>query len=266
MSTAYIIIVGNEKGGSGKTTTAMHIVTALLRMGFRVGTLDLDVRQRSFTRYIRNRMQMAQETQVALRVPEHYPFRVSGSDGYPLLAAIGELSTRNDFIVIDCPGSENPLVRMAHTQADTLVTPINDSFVDLGLIADLDTKTSTDAPGVYSEMVLEQRQRRMDSRRLGQDWVVVRNRLSHIGDANKRSLAEKLVQISGALGFRVVAGLSERVIYRQLFLAGLSVLDLREPIFGIMETKSHVAAREEVRDLIRAIRLPGIDAQLLERA
>ena len=260
-SSSYVVVLGNEKGGAGKTTTAMHIATALLRFGFTVGTLDLDVRQRSFSHYVRNRARMAQETGVPLPMPEHFPFRPQGADPYPLVSAIEALSSRNDYIVIDCPGSETPLVRMAHTQANVVVTPINDSFIDLDLIANLDDKGNIEAPGVYAEMVAEQRRKRMESLHREQEWVVVRNRLSHIGDGNKRSLANRLEHLSKLLDFRVADGLSERVVYRQLFLAGLTVLDLHEPAFAIAETQSHVTAREEVRALLLAIG-PRVPADL----
>lgn len=52
---AHIIVVGNEKGGAGKSTVSMHVATALSRMGHKVGTLDLDLRQKTLGRYIENR-------------------------------------------------------------------------------------------------------------------------------------------------------------------------------------------------------------------
>src|SRR5258708_15243031 len=39
-----------------------------------------------------------------------------------------------DVIVIDTPGRDDPVARAAILRADTLVTPMNDSFVDLDLI------------------------------------------------------------------------------------------------------------------------------------
>ncbi len=257
-----VIVIGNEKGGSGKTTTAMHLVTALLRMGFRVGTLDLDVRQQSFSRYLRNRRRMCQEMDIALPMPKHPQFRPFGNDPFPLVNAIGALSAATDFVVIDCPGSENILVRTAHAHADVVITPINDSFLDLDVIADLNGKGRCDGPGVYAEMVKGQRRKRLESRRLGQDWVIVRNRLSHIGDKNKQNLADKLDQLCGVLEFRVTPGLSERVVFRQMFLAGVTVLDLDEPCFGVADSKSHRAATAEVCHLVRAIHLPEVDQRL----
>ena len=51
---AHVIVLGNEKGGSGKSTTAMQLFVALARAGHRVGALDLDFRQQSFFRYLDN--------------------------------------------------------------------------------------------------------------------------------------------------------------------------------------------------------------------
>ena len=59
---AHVIVLGNEKGGSGKSTTALHIAVALLKAGQRVATIDLDSRQQSFTRYIANRQAWARRT------------------------------------------------------------------------------------------------------------------------------------------------------------------------------------------------------------
>ncbi|MBF0095416.1 MAG: AAA family ATPase [Alphaproteobacteria bacterium] len=268
---AYLIVVGNEKGGSGKTTTTMHVVIALLRMGFRVGTIDIDGRQKSLSRYMENRWRMIAETKRKLGVSEHRvivrskladPAAAAADEQQRLTAALEEFSARQDFIVVDCPGSENPLVRLAHTFADTVITPINDSMMDIDLIVELDSRGEVRAPGIYAEMVWEQRQERLKTHGSGLDWVVMRNRLTQIGDSNKRMIADRLDGVSKLLGFRLAVGLSERVIYRQLFLAGLTILDLQDPDLAVKETPSHLAARQEVKDLIRALRLPKLDSRL----
>src|SRR3974390_2950093 len=69
---AHVIVLGNEKGGSGKSTTAMHVAVALLQAGQRVATIDLDSRQKSFTHYIDNRREWAMRTGIKLEVPVHY--------------------------------------------------------------------------------------------------------------------------------------------------------------------------------------------------
>ena len=147
-------------------------------------------------------------------------------------------------------------MRTAHTYADLVVTPINDSFVDLDVIADLDGKSGYNGPGVYAEMLLSQRRKRLESWHLGQEWVVVRNRLGQIRDHNKQNLADTLDTLSERMSFRVAVGLSERVIFRQLFLAGLTVLDLTDPRFGVANSPSHRAAVAEVCSLLRVLGLP----------
>ena len=134
----HIIVVGNEKGGSGKTTTAMHVTAALLNEGFRVGTLDLDVRQRSLSRYIENRKIWVSRRAVAM--PEHYPLEEFNYNDLSLrqraeqeqfVNAMTHLRNGNDFIVVDSPGADSYLSRLGHAAADTLITPINESFIFL---------------------------------------------------------------------------------------------------------------------------------------
>lgn len=268
---AYLVVVGNEKGGSGKTTTTMHVAVALLRMGFGVGTIDLDGRQKSLSRYMDNRQRMIAEAGRPLAVSEHCaivrstlpdPVAAAADEKQRLLAALEDFSARHDFVVVDCPGSENALVRIAHTYADTLITPINDSMMDIDLIVELDNRGEIRSPGIYAEMVWEQRRERLETHNSGLDWVVMRNRLTQIGDSNKRMIADRLETVSKLLGFRLSVGLSERVIYRQLFLAGLTILDLQDPALAVKETPSHMAARTEVKNLIRALRLPRLDNYL----
>src|SRR5579862_6044318 len=69
---AHVVVLGNEKGGSGKSTTALHIAVALLKAGQRVATIDLDSRQKSFTHYVENRRAWAERARVQLELPTHY--------------------------------------------------------------------------------------------------------------------------------------------------------------------------------------------------
>ena len=160
---AHIIVVGNEKGGSGKSTTSMHVATALCRMGFRVGALDLDLRQKSFGRYIENRLAYLERTGLNLPSPDYRlmpeidaALLQPGENPFDrrLSEAVSALEPMADFIVIDCPGSHTRLSQIAHSLADTLITPMNDSFVDFDLLAHVDAETGkVKGPSIYSEMV-----------------------------------------------------------------------------------------------------------------
>jgi chromosome partitioning protein len=88
------------------------------------------------------------------------------------------------------------------------------------------------------------------------DWVVLRNRLQHIEARNMRRVGDALTELSRRVGFRVIPGLHERVIYRELFPKGLTLLDLNE-IGQIGQVGiAHVAARQELREMIAAFALP----------
>lgn len=257
-----IVALGNEKGGSGKSTTAMHLIVALLRQGHRVGVIDLDARQGTLSRYVENRTAFARGSGLPLPLPELC--RVARSDSPTrelaeaeerarLEGALAELAG-NDFVVIDTPGSDSHLSRLGHQQADVLITPLNDSFIDLDLLARIDPEGRRIlGPSVYSQMVWEQRQQRARAGGRPVDWIVMRNRLSHLDARNKQKVGGLLGQLSKRIGFRLAPGFGERVIFRELFPKGLTLLDLREA--GTDLTLSHLAARQEVFSLLAALGL-----------
>ena len=267
-SVAHIIVVGNEKGGAGKSTVSMHIATALVRLGHRVGAVDLDLRQKSFGRYLENRAKYLAKTEVSLPspnyidLPEVDPATLNpGENIYDrrLAMPVAALELDHDFILIDCPGSHTRLSQVAHSLADTLVTPLNDSFVDFDLLAHVDTDgRKIIGPSVYSEMVWSARQLRAQAGLKPIDWIVLRNRLGAQAMVNKQKMEGALANLAKRIGFRVAPGFSERVIFRELFPRGLTLLDLKD--VGVKQLNiSNVAARQELRDLLKSINLPGVD-------
>lgn len=261
-----VIVVGNEKGGSGKSTVAMHIAVALMKAGKRVATIDLDSRQRSFTAYIENRRAWAQHVGRALELPdhicfdetEHLPSTEERSAGSKALAdAVERLAADNDFIVIDTPGHDSHLTRLAHSMADTLLTPLNDSFVDFDVLATVDPATfGVTGTSHYAKMVEDARVQRQLLEQASLDWIVLRNRLSMLGSRNKRLVGEGLDELSRRLDFRCVDGLAERVIFREFFPRGLTAVDdLDEITLGARPTMSHITARLEIENLLGSIGL-----------
>ena len=263
----HVIVLGNEKGGSGKSTAAMHLVIALLKSGYRVGAIDLDLRQKSLTRYIENRRMFSEINGLSLDFPVSPSVEPSTMDSrevareqetQSLTGALQSL-TACQFVVIDCPGADTHLSRIAHLHADTIVTPLNDSFVDFDLLARLDPETGKVAgPSLYSEMVWDARKRRaLTGVPGGIDWVVMRNRVSATRARNKKRMGEKLEDLSGRIGFRLARGFGDRVIYRELFPAGLTLLDLGGKDAPVrLSTMSHVTARLEIRALVASLNLP----------
>ena len=265
--TAHVVVLGNEKGGSGKSTVAMHVAVALLKAGQRVATIDLDSRQQSLTHHIENRRSWAKRKRINLDIPTHHC--VARADGLSVEAneaaefndfaqAIIAVEKNHDFVVIDTPGTDSYLMRLGHSMADTLITPLNDSFVDFDVLAAVDPTTlAVTNASQYAAMVEEaRRQRRLVDGALS-DWVVVRNRLSMLGSRNKRLVGYGLIELARRLGFRLADGIGERVIYREFFPRGLTALDdFDEATLGTRPSMSHVSAREEVMQLLAVLRLP----------
>ncbi len=272
ISDAHIIVLGNEKGGSGKSTTAMHLAVGLMRAGYAVATIDVDGRQGTLSRYTANRELFNEKLGRSYPVAEHH--KVAGhaaagasdaefaAEAERLQLLIEGLTIAHDVLVIDTPGAANRLSALAHTYADTLITPMNDSFIDLDVLAHIDSHGLTvKGPSHYAEAIWDAKKDRADRDGGSIDWIVMRNRLTNLDAYNKREMEQALRELSRRMGFRIVPGFSERVIFRELFLVGLTIMDLKEAAGGGPLSRSHIAARDEVTSLIDGLKLPAPAAE-----
>jgi chromosome partitioning protein len=296
-SLPHVVVIGNQKGGSGKSTFAMHIIVALLKGGKRVASFDLDINQQTLTRYIGNRREWDREHERSLELPDHYPIseevvsngvRSHGLDLRRLISRfkktthahnddfnngssfsqstdLSQFVSRlkeigrahnHDFIIIDTPGGVQHISLIAHGMADTLITPINDSFFDLDVLVAMERSDLNPQPSGYAKMVW----RALDARRQisgrATDWIVVRNRLESFESNNQRQVTRVLDVIQKTLGFRIARGLLERPVYREYFTAGLTVFDGIEEFESAGEfNQANLLARLEIRNLMREIGL-----------
>ncbi|MFC5342504.1 division plane positioning ATPase MipZ [Brevundimonas staleyi] len=270
MTQPQVIVVGNEKGGAGKSTLAIHIVAGLLHAGRRVAILDLDLRQRSMSHFFAHRAAWTAANGVTLPMPSEPDL----GDGKALARAdeAEQIATFErafaeaqdaDVILIDTPGGDTPLARAAHAKADQIVTPMNDSFVDFDMLGAVDPVTlELLKPSTYSEAVWEARKVRAikEGRHAAIDWVVITNRLAVAEARNRKRLEERMLKLAKRVGFRVGPGLRDRVIYRELFPFGLTVADLSNEVRPVAVSLAHVAARQEMRNLMQSL---GLDAATL---
>lgn len=258
----YVIVLGNEKGGTGKSTVAMHVSVYLLNLDLKVGTIDVDARQGTFTQYFENRKRAANDQ---LKMPEHIPIFKSKSidaeqaraeEAQAFTEAMQKLSNC-DYIVIDTPGNDTYLSQIAHSYADTLITPLNDSFIDIDVLVKVpNNDVKAMRPSIYAEMVWNQRKERARRGAKPIDWIVIRNRLTTLYTKNRRDVNVVLEALSKRIGFRLGTGFCERVIFKELFGSGLTLLDLER--MGTHLSLSHVAARQELRELINFMKLPNL--------
>ena len=263
----HVIVVGNEKGGSGKSTTAFHLAIYLLHQGYRVASIDVDSRQQTLTHYVRNRLEWQRRRGSDILQPTHFHLPLMRSDSVKennrvefdlFRKAIGEVEGRADYVVIDTPGFDTNLTRLAHSLADTLITPVNDSLVDLNVMAQFDSITGEPREmSHYARLVHRARSERLAIDGKIIDWVLVRNRISMLSSRNMRQVQIMLQRIADRLGCRIADGIAERVIFRSLFPAGLTVFDaISEEMPGSVPSMSHMSARQEYRNLMSALQLP----------
>ncbi len=255
MAQPHFIVFAIEKGGTGKSTTAVHTAVALAASGHRVAALDLDSRQRTLARYLENRAATIRRLETDLPQPAFEVLEDHNDAG--LDAAISRLAADADVIVVDTPGRDDPVARSAILRADTLVTPMNDSFVDLDLIGQVHPENyKITKPSFYAELIWNSRTQRAKVTGKSVDWVVLRNRLQHIDSHNLRRVGAALDELARRVGFRVIPGLGERVIYRELFPKGLTMLDLSQ--LGEVGL-GHITARQELREMVAGLGIPGAE-------
>jgi chromosome partitioning protein len=259
MAKAHHIVFANEKGGTGKSTTAVHVAIALASRGARVSCLDLDSRQRTLYRYLENRRETMNRRGITLPMPDFDVFDQESQE--KLEAQIAEAEAESDFLIFDTPGRDDKYARFVATRANTLVTPINDSFVDFDLIGKVDAENfKVRKLSFYAELIWEARMARAKTDGVTIDWVVLRNRLHNMEARNQQRMTDAIAELSKRAGFRAIPGLNERVIYRELFPSGLTLVDKGH--LGSLAT-AHVIARQELRELVGALALPEFTQPML---
>jgi chromosome partitioning protein len=274
VSKSRVIVVGNEKGGAGKSTIAIHLAVGLMHAGRSVAVIDLDVRQQSMGRFFANRRTWAEASNATLPMPVDFGLgadaaKLSLSQPVETMARFETVFSESleaaELVVIDTPGGDTALSRAAHGRADVIVTPMNDSFVDFDLLGHVDPVTlNLDKPSIYSETVWESRKLKAAARGSSIDWVVLRNRLATTEARNRKRLEERMAALAKRVGFRIGPGLRDRVIYRELFPFGLTIADLSPSVRPVPVSLSHVAARQELRALVQALGLDVASAEIIE--
>jgi chromosome partitioning protein len=264
---AYVIVVGNEKGGSGKSTIAVHVAVSLLKAGYRVATIDLDSHKKTLTHFVDGRRAWARRCGIVLEIPAHYCVAEAEgirrdanevADRDALIKVVASVEHGHDFLLVDTPGADSYLMRLAVGMADTLITPLNDSFVDFDILGTVDPVTyALIEPSEYAKMVCDERQERRKFDHSDINWIVIRNRLSNLRSRSTERLRQALNELGLQLAFRCAEGLTERVIYRDFLLRGLTVLDeIEDSAHRKRHVRSHENARKEVQALIATLKLP----------
>ncbi len=223
---ARVIAIANEKGGVGKSTVAFHLAVALADAGHKVLGVDLDRRQQTLSRALLARTGTAQRLGVRLPLPRH--LLLQQHSGALLCQEIARAGWDCDYVVIDAAGHDSGIARRAIALADLLVTPVGCSSVDLDLIARFHPVSRRHTgPGCFTLAVAELRAARAEAGLPGLDWLVLHNRARRDGSQHREQTDAALRRVAGRLGFRLGAGLAERVAYRELLPLGLTQLDLR---------------------------------------
>ncbi len=251
----HVIVFANEKGGVGKSTLAFHTAVALANAGHKVAAIDLDHCQATLSQALDNREATGRLLKVSLPVPRHV--RLTQQSGALLSQEIARIGSDCSHVLIDVAGGDSPIARRAIAMADTLVTPVNSSFADLDLLGQFDATTMhLKRMGHFARVVMALRDAREARGMAPADWVVMPNRCRRTGSANDHRFDEALRFLARKAGFRLGQGLGERVAYRELFLFGLTHLDLK---LIPKLAKMKASAKREVERLVVDLKLPVVD-------
>jgi chromosome partitioning protein len=269
---ATLIVVGNEKGGAGKTTVAVHLTITMLYLGFKVTSIDTDIRQASLSSYLENRKRATELDGINIPNPNHYRItpsksqllsEINSEEHAQLTEILAKAHESSDFIIIDTPGVNNYLSTLAHSLADIVVTPINDSFFDINVLAEVDANNfNIIKHGIYTQMIWEQKINKAKREGKTMHWVIMRNRLHNLDSNNRRNIEKVIDSLKTKVGCKLASGFGERIIFRELFLKGLTLLDIKNEKVNIPFTTSHLAARHELINLLEAINDDKINAAL----
>lgn len=251
-----IIVFGHEKGGTGKSTLTIHVAIGLKMQNYTVGVIDLDARQGTSIRFLTRRERLD------LMVPDQY-FGIlnSTSDSKEIAFKEDEIALKTaitkmrdlDYIIIDTRGSNNNFTQLAINFCDKLITPINDSVLDIDMLISIGSKDQVFF-GPYTQTVWEQKkQRNLQNNMKPIDWYLIRNRVSPIVTKNTNNCTAMLETICRKIGCKLGPSITERVIYKETLDRGLLLFDLQDQA-SISNFQTFSKAYEDISRLVEFVK------------
>jgi len=250
---AQVITIGNNKPGAGKTTLAVHVILSLVSYGYRVCAIDIDPDQRSLSHYLENRKRYMNQRGITLPMPTAHATvnqrslstAISNDTHcHHFQDYIHRICQEYDFLVMDTQAFNSFLSRFAHSLANIIITPVNYSLSDI--------------EGEYWSLIERRNDTQNQIHSTPLRWFILRNRYLLVDTPGIRHIYKQFSRLAFSHELIWKDGLQERPLYHELFLRGLSLLDVGEENHGIEVTLPYIAARQELRQFLRTLCLEPV--------
>lgn len=260
-----IVTIGSFKGGTGKTTMAAVLGTAMTLRGLKVRVIELETQTKPLARY------QASREFADLDGPKVTDLNVSGGtpdvkDWQMTFSSVKADAERAgiDVVIIDTTSVWKPEVIAAHLMADLVLTTVTESPIDLYQIMPTEGP-SMQAVRPYAQLIDLVRRHAEKAERTNFDWFLCLNRKSHLITRVGERVRDRLTEFTDESRIQMVEGLVDRVGYRNMMDTGITPMDV---IAGQPVQRSQIAARTEVNRLAsRVVARLGlkVDADQFER-